>query len=470
MRTRPLLALVVGLGLALSTIPCLAEEPSAEAAVSDEAAKKKEALAAAEAAAKADAEKRLATIRYGIEGQVIELLETLKTERNTAYLDELLAVFDGTASPRLRIAVLDYCSGLELRQAEARAAGLVEQRDSHSDALVHAAFSYLARIKSKAALGPTAELLENGEKRFMQAAVKAMGVSGGGKEAELLIQIYEREDGDKALREAIVQALGAMKAAKAFDLLSSIVSSEDSGKAIRMFACEALGELGDERAVEVLIGASVGSDPNVRAKAIEALGTFKTAKADNAVREGLRDAHVLPRAAAAKAVAMRKDSSAVPALEYKAAYDPERTVREASIRALSEIGGDRALDFLGGLIADTKQGAQYRASAMGAVILHGRKVDRDKALELFKQAALAKDKNLYTAFARAAAAINEETATPFIEVLLADKDFAVRLGGIAWAERNESRALEPNLRSMAAGDESEAVRRRAAQALLRIAP
>ncbi len=455
---------LAALALAVSSIPCLAQE-AAPAAAPDA---KAESAAKAEAAAKADAEKRLSTIRYGIEGQVIELLDALKAEKNTDYAEELLAAFDSATSDKLRIAVLEYCAALDLRAAEDRALGIVKARDSHADALVDAALGYATALRSARMLESAVEILGNEEKRFTPAAIRLLGAAGKAREARALLEAYEREGVEKDTKEAIVKALGALKAVEAFDLLAGIASSEESTKALRMYACEALGAMGDERAVTILIKAAAGSDPHVRAQAIEALGAFSSDSAVSAVREGLRDSHVLPRAAAVRAAASGKDAGAVPFLEYKASYDPEKTVREASLKALASIGGDRALDYLSSFLAEAKHGSAYRAVALGCLIERGRPEDRAKAVDIVKAASLEKEKSLYQAFARAIIKVDAAEASGFIDILLADKDFSTRLGAIAWIERNRARGHEEALRSMAAGDANEAVRKRAAQALLRL--
>ncbi|MBU0928544.1 MAG: HEAT repeat domain-containing protein [Spirochaetes bacterium] len=417
-----------------------------------------------------ESKKRSDTIRYGIESQVIELLQTLRSEKSEAYKKEILEAFDASTSPRLRTSILEYLSALSLNDAEGRAADLIGARDSHPEALVSAAFAYLSALRSGAALDEAAEILADDEKRYFQAAIKAIGVAGGAKEAEALRAAYGAEGVDQATKEAVVLALGAMKSKESFDLLASIASSDESAKAIRMYACSALGELGDARSVPTLVGASVASDPNVRAAAIAALGGYPDVAAMAAIREGLRDAHVLPRIAAAKAAGKARDAEAVPYLEYKASYDPEKAVREAAISALSEIGGERVDGFLTAFLSETKNSAQYRGAALGAIISKGGRESRAKALEAFAAAQGEKDRALFTAYAKAAMGVDDPASIPFAELMLGDADFSMRLGALAWAERNEAKELAGAVRALSETDSSDAVKKRAAKALERLVP
>ncbi|OHD22091.1 MAG: hypothetical protein A2Y38_12610 [Spirochaetes bacterium GWB1_59_5] len=412
--------------------------------------------------------KRLDTIHYGIETQVIELLATLRTEKNVEYKAEILKAFDVSTSPKLKAAILDFFGAMDIPDAENRSADLITKRDSQSDTLVAAAFTYLITIKSKAALAEAVTILDEDEKRYVQAAIKAIGAAGSDAEAEALRKAYEADGVEPAVKEAIVLALGTMKSGSSYELLASIASNEETGKTLRMYSCSALGALGDERAIPVLTEASVASDPNVRAYAIAALGNFSTKDARAAVREGLRDGHVLPRIAAAKAAGMARDVDSIPFLEYKVSYDPEQAVRVSSITALSEIGGAQVDDFLVSFLLETKNSTQYRSAALGAIVAKGSEEARAKAFKAFALAQGEKDRAVFTSFARATTAIDDKNVTPFAELMLGDKDFSMRLGALAWAERNKAKELESVIKVLSETDSNDAVKKRAAQALGRL--
>lgn len=417
-----------------------------------------------------ETEKRAATIRYGIESQVLELLTTLRGEKDDSLKADILESFDSSTSPKLRTAILEYLAALELRDAEERAARIVAERDSNAEAMVMASLTYLRALKLKAALDEAAEIVADDEGLYLQAAIRYIGAAGDERQAGVLREAYEADGVEQSTKEAVVQALGSLRSVESFELLSSIASSDESSKAIRMYACSALGELGDDRAVPVLVGASVSPDPNVRASAVEALGEYSGAAALSAVRQALRDSHALPRIAAAKAAGASGDAEAMPYLEYKASFDPEKAVREASIAAIAAIGGQRADDYLAAFIAETKNGVQYRSAAIKAVLANGGGEARKKALDAFAAAQAEKDRALFTAFAKAAMSVDDEAAAPFAELMLGDKDFSMRLGALAWIERNRYAALADAVRLVSETDASDAVKKRAAKALERLAP
>ena len=260
-------------------------------------------------------QRRLDVLRYGIETQVIELINTLKSEKNKDYAEELLPIFDSVTSPRLRSAILDYYGLLELDVADSRAAKIIATRDELSDSLVGSAFSYLLALKSDAALEHVRLILEDEERKYLGAAIKILGVSGTEDDVQILRALYESSSSDAAIKQEILLAFGKMRAKSSFELLASIASAEDEGKIERMYACTALGDLGDPRAVSILVKASVTGDPNVRANAIGALQNFEGKDVDNAILQGLRDQHIAPRAAAVKATEKRQIQAAIPFLE-----------------------------------------------------------------------------------------------------------------------------------------------------------
>lgn len=424
--------------------------------------------AAPGASAATEASKRADTLKYGIESQVLELVSTLAGEKNDDFKDELLAILDGSASPKLRIAVLGFFGKLEDEAAEGRAAAFVKGRDELDAALVDAAFSYLAGIKSGAAAGEAEEILKDGEKRFARGAIIALGSGGDQGSAKLLAEAYGKEGAGEQEKEEILLALGKLKSVDSYDFISGIALSADSSKVLRMRACAALGELGDPRAIKTLVSAQAATDPNVRASAIAALGKFPAAEAKRAVREGLRDSHVLARLAAAKATGESGDGEAIPFLEFKIRNDPERQVREASIEALSKIGGKGAEAFLAELAEDGKAAVAYRASAFKALILRGGPESRGRMLAALEAAKPAKDRAAFMAFAREAAQADAPESAPFVESLLADTDFQVRLGAIAWVERNRHKPLADAVKRLSDSDPVEAVRKRASLALGRL--
>lgn len=412
--------------------------------------------------------RRLDVLRYGIETQVIELITTLGTEKNKEYVENLLPVFDSATSPKLRAIILDYYGSLELDMAVSRAAGIIAGRDEVADTLVGTAFSYLLGLKSDAASDQARRIIKDDEQKYLKAAIKILGSTGKDEDVEILRVLYESASSDAGIKQEILLAFGKMRALSSFELLASIASAEDAGKIERMYACTALGDLGEARAISVLIGASVVTDPNIRASALAALQNFDDKTADNAILQGLRDQHVIPRLAAVKAAGKRQLKDAIPFLEFRIKSDPERSIKDASIEVLASMGGKGGLDFLSTFLEDTKSPLAHRASAFVAILTHGDSGDLERPMVVLKASAADKDKAVFTALARAAMASSAPLAVHAARFLLSNSDHLFRLGAVAWAERNKSTELLPELKIIAESDPVESLRKRVSTTIERI--
>lgn len=413
-------------------------------------------------------QRRIDILQYGIETQVIELINTLKSEKNKDYTEDLLPIFDSVTSPRLRSAILEYYGQLELDLAASRAAVIIANRDESPDTLVGSAFSYLLGLKSDAALEHARRILEDDERKYLGAAIKIVGVSGKDDDVQILRTLYESSSTEVGIKQEILLAFGKMRASSSFELLASIAAAEDEGKIERMYACTALGDLGDPRAVPVLINTSVAGDPNIRANSITALQNFEGKEVDNAILQGLRDQHVAPRAAAVKASEKRQIKAAIPFLEFRIKSDPERSIKDAAIFALATIGGKDGWEFLTVFLEDGKSPLAHRASAFVAILTHGSADDLERPMAVIKAAADEKDKAVFLALARASMASNAPQAIQVARFLLTNSDHLIRLGAIAWAERNKAVELLPELKALAESDQVESLRKRVLVTIERI--
>jgi hypothetical protein len=86
-------------------------------------------------------------------------------------------------------------------------------------------------------------------------------------------------------------------------------------------------------------GLSDSADVRVRARAVAALGTLKTAEAAAALRTALGDSAPSIRIQAAYALLRSQGVAAIPALANVAANDPDPKVRRVAVRALSFLPG-----------------------------------------------------------------------------------------------------------------------------------
>jgi HEAT repeat protein len=410
-------------------------------------------------------DRRRDTLRYGIESEITDLLQSLDGEKNGAFNDDILKLLRASRSAKLRTAILGFYTDLSWKGAEQDAVDLVASRDRQDTGLVAAALSYLAEIRSKAALVYVKDILHDADKKLLPGAIRLMGRAGGPEEEDLLIGYLDSDAATDDLKQSAIRSLGDIGSAKAADRLMKLVQDNAQGKSTRMYACESLGKIHDVRAIPALVAAANGDDLNVRASAIDALAAFTDQEAVTAIEAALRDNALQVRVAACKACAKLHLADAVPAIIYKAKSDPEKTVRTEAFRSLAEMGGPDALGFLGACVDDAKSESTYRVVAFGLLL---RKDATSMPILLARLVAEGKekDRSLYTAFAREISqAQDAPAAAPLVRVLFADSDYLIRLGGLEWARKTKSPDIKPDLVQLAANDPSDYIRKRAADIL-----
>lgn len=411
-------------------------------------------------------EKRRDVIRYGIESELLELVAALQTEKEDALNPELLALLAETRSPRLREAVLKFFAVREWPGAVSAAVGILDARDQEPAQSVNAALGYLSAVKAKDGIPEAREILDSRESKYLSAAVRLLGRAGGNEETALLLGLYDSDDATDALRQDVIQALGEIGAQGAVESLMETLDDTSGKKATRMFSAEALGKIKDARAVPALVRAANGEDPQVRGAAIAALGSFTGTEAEGAIVQGLRDSVPAVRLAAIKAAAALSIREAEPFVRFRARNDPDRKVKDESIKALGALGGRENLQFLRDLLQDKKADAPSRAAAFAVLLERDAGGSRGDLEKVLAAEASSKDTTLLKAFQRALVTGTDKASAPLVETyLLGSPDFGTRIAGIDWARRNKVGSLRPAIAAMAESDKVESVRNRAAAAL-----
>jgi hypothetical protein len=427
-------------------------------------------------ATKLEAQRR-DTIRFGIDSEINDLVTSLTTEKDGRYNDDLLSLLKSSRSAKLRVNVLDFLASLEWKGAETLALGIMENRDNSDGDLVFSSLTYLAAIRSKDALKYSEALVKEDNKKLLPALVRLMGRSGGEAEEKLLLDWFDGDSATPTLKEEAIKALGDIGSSKAAERLGKLVQDSQAGKAARIFACASLAKIKDPSSTSPLVKAANDSDPNVRAAAIEALGAFAGAplaageEARDALVQGLRDSFPKARIAACKAVASANVTAALPFLKYKARSDPERAVRIESIRSLALMGSAAASEndsfaFLREMLEDKKESPELRSLCFGLLARYDPAASMSVLASRLQAEAAEKDRTFYTALAREIAnADNAPGVGKLARIILADKEYLIRIAGIEWARKNKAADLKADLEGLVANDPSDAIKKRAADAL-----
>jgi len=336
---------------------------------------------------------RLNTLKYGTETEIAALIQTLKTE-SADYLDnEIIKLVENSRNNKILGGAFVFFAEREKNGLEKRALRAVEERDDEENETVLAAIDYLGRIKAAAAAPVFKALLESGERRYMNAAFRALGqVSGnnGDETAEYLVDYYENRDASGENQRDIIAAIGAAGSPKAVPFLAGLAGDNETRPVLRMAALDAIAKIGDPAGLDAVLACVSSKDPNIRSSAVTALGPFSGANVDAAIFDAFRDSFYKTRIAAAQASRQRKLPEAVPYLKFRAERDDIPAVREEAIRALGAIANSDANNILEELFTARKNSDRVRIAA-GEMIMQNAP---DRYLDTFiKEMDEAKQKN-----------------------------------------------------------------------------
>lgn len=349
------------------------------------------------------ADDRLDTIRYGIDSEVITLIDNLIEEEENAYSDELLEIFEETVNDKLREKIISYFTALESDEAvEPVFSNLKERFDQDlSYDLLSVSVHYLENRQNEEISSFIAdELFTSRDDRISILAAGALAESGDAKHSTVLLKELEERNLPDNKRAAIVSALGKLGDDGAIEMLIELLGDEGEEKSIRWRSVTALGEIGTEESLEAIRSVLADSDPILRSKAVAALSGFDGEAAEQSLIQALRDPFWRVRVSAAKSLGNLEIRDAVDILIYKAEKDPDiRNVRNAAIEALAKIGGGKAEGFLVDHYISDKSPMQTRSSAISVLLEHNP-----------AQAAAAIDKLFHDKIAEENSAIVMETA------------------------------------------------------------
>jgi hypothetical protein len=270
-----------------------------------------------------DQRDRLAQIptRLSAPDALTQLLQSMDEAEQLPTQSELLELFEQLRGTALAT-VLDWLGRLRnqqlrplLEQAAARLAAqstaeLVKLVQSPSRNVALEAIRRAGALRTPAAVGPIAQVLESGDVELRSAAVHALSEIG----SPTALQALERgvDDAEREVRVAAVRALQARAYRAVLPRLEAMVKSRairDADLSEKMAVFEAYGSLCSSGGISgldaMLNGKSMfgrREDPELRACAAVALGRVGTPEAIAALRQAANEKDVVVRNAVARAL------------------------------------------------------------------------------------------------------------------------------------------------------------------------
>ncbi len=406
------------------------------------------------------------TLKYGIDQEILEVIQKLKGLKQTALDNELLELLGSSVSTDVRKAILDHFTQEKNAAAEGIAVTLLENYENEEPDLIRALLIYLGEIKSRKAETTVGALVSNDNDSIAEQAILTLGKIGNPAGGDLLLSKLDDVEYPPARKSQIIVALGDLGSAKAMDTLIQIVENRDADKVWRMYACESLGKIGDPRAVPVIKKAFAQGDPLLKSYAIGALANFSMHDVFDLLIQGLKDNYWKVRIAAARGLARPEGAPAAPILKYKALHDPENVVRREAIRALGAIGTGEAFTALRGLFEDTGQTMDIRESALAALVDNDLSPATIASIErVLAYAGKRNEQRVLDFIARKLSITKAGSLRPIYVIFMESAYFVLRVQGIRGAVTNNMHDLKDRIRELSEKDPNSAVKKEALSAL-----
>jgi HEAT repeat protein len=423
----------------------------------------------ADASGNAPDSARLATIKYGTETEIASLVQTLKNEGSDELDGELAALAENTRNQKILSGVFAFFADREKSGLEGRAIRAVQERNEESDATVLAAIEYLGRTKDEKAGPVLLELLDAQERRFMNAAFRALGRAGGDSRerkdeaAEYLIDYYTYRDPGEENRRDIISAVGETGSVKGVPFLAGIAADSEERAVLRIAALDSLSKIGDPGGLDAILVCISAGDPNVRSGAVAALGPFPGGKADGAILEAFRDSYYRTRLAAAQASRERKLVSAVPYLKYRAEQDEVPNVKDEAVRALGAIGNEEAMAILENLFNERKNSDRIRVGSAEMLIKNAPSAYLNRLISELDDAKQKNQSALYNGFLKVISEARTESAEGIARRLMQNAGIVEKSYGLDLAVNNNLTGLAEEIKTLTA-DRNESLARKARRA------
>jgi HEAT repeat protein len=349
--------------------------------------------------------RRLNTLRYGTDTEIAALIQTLRNEKDHTLDDSLIELFETSKNRNVLIGILSFFGEREESGLEGKAIRIIEERDFEANETVLAAVDYLGRVNAHSATGVLENLIRDGESRFLNNAIRALGRAARDSEdkdytAQYLVNYYNTGNPNNENQREIIVALGETGSSEGIAFLSGLVRNSEERYVLRMAALDALGKIGDPSGLDVIIEAVSTNDPNVRSSAIAALGPFTGEAADRAILEGLRDSYYRSRIGAAQAAGRRKMEAAVPYLQFRVENDDVQAVKDEAIKALGAIWNDEAIAILDTLFSEQKNSDTIRILAGEMLLTNNSALYTVRAIAALDDAKTRNQTALYNGFLR----------------------------------------------------------------------
>ncbi len=409
------------------------------------------------------------TLRFGIESDVVELLDELAEQRVEELADEVLDLLRERTDPRLLQNGLKYFSALDDPRAEEVARQLLSDQDISQVDIAIEALRYLADsvdVADPETLITVRQLLNVQSERIAAQAALTLGSLG---DVDGLTEMYRafQQRGEENVRRNIVLGVGRMgpPAREAEEWILPLLDDPRASETLQQYAIDTLGHIGSEDAREPLME-RLGSDSSLtRAYAISSLVMLDASGITDELTRALRDDNWRVRQLAVEGVGEAEHTESLPAIRYTARRDPDHRVATSAVRTLGQFDSDEAYEVLREIARESGAAIQARLAAVDILIENDLADSLETLTEIVEADARGPQQQLASRVASGFAGAEHDGLRDVFERLLNHDEVSMRLLAIQGIGRNGFSEFRDDIEELTAEHMPVSVRRHAEEAL-----
>lgn len=375
-------------------------------------------------------------LKYGLEGQITELIDELTKNQDNRFVDGIYDLFQETKSVAVKEKILDYFTKLKDSCLASYAVEIINDPYDEKNSIVEKCFKYVSEADIKDANPGLVDLVDKEEDAYFTGALSALGETGGKEEALFLADYLDRDDLNVSQRQALMRVLGRIKAVETWQKISEIAKDENENTFVRMYAAEAIGAMEKPESEDILVELFESNDPNLRTYVIKGISYFNDKKSSDLIIQALRDSQYKVRLEAVSAVGKNRIDKAVPFLIFRCKdKDEQKQVKEKCYSVIADLNTSDGNDYLISVLKDKKIGDATKAK-VSAALLEYNHAGTKEVIELARSA-LKSDiqKNLRYALGKEFAKYDRSEFADICAEYIASDDIATQGTGLdIWAK------------------------------------
>ena len=402
---------------------------------------------------------------YGINSEILDLIESLTEEKNPDFNKRLTEILSETKNRKVAENILNLFIETEYYDADETVYRFIEEKEYNSKNVVSKSIVYLSRTGKGKYNNDFISLLDSSDEIFRIEAVKALSVSGSKDFTAKLIEQYDKDESDR-VRTEILLNIGELKDSSSVDFLLDILNDDYIDKTSKQYACHSLGLIGDDKAYPFLLRTYEDTDPFIRSYALEAISKFNRDDTEKIMLQALKDDSWQIRKQAAVSAAGMKKESFVPYLEYKAVNDPAKPVRTESVKALAEIASPESLKFLREKVSDKKASVELRKLSLIELINNDISGSRTVIIGILEDEWESKTPVLLETACSTLANKKSDNLEDFYSRMLDHPSLTIKLSGLKGIKTNKCSSLKSKVETFTADNVSSSSFKNYAKAVL----